>query len=229
MGCPCPPGLIAVHLRRGDYEQHYRHLTSELAEYRFWSTLGSYSVSKPTFPVSGIERVQAKPGHSRVSRPVRTSKGDGGSGGNQDWRHRPQTIAVIYTYYSTNETQNTSSINAQCIPITGIRQSSHPERVVHHDILPDHCDTSFPKLNDTLYDPPYVTASPYTKNEDVTIDPTTLTLEELIVYHCWQDIHLIRDRLHVVREWQRAKKERKLKDVYILTNEKDNFRSNSSA
>jgi hypothetical protein len=77
-----------------------------------------------------------------------------------DWGicHRPQTIAVLYTYYSTNETQNTYLFH-----IEGIRRSSHLEGVAHHDILPDHCDTTFPRLNDTLYDPPYATASPYNK------------------------------------------------------------------
>jgi len=137
------PGLIAVHVRRGDYEEHCKFLSWARAEYGFWAAFGSYSVSQPTFP-----------------------KG-----------------------------------------------------VAHHDIPPDRCDPAFPKLNDTLYDPPYA-ASPH-KNEDGTVDPTTLTLEELISSHCWQDLDSIRDRLHAVREWQKAKNGRELKDVFLLTNSND--------
>jgi len=137
------PGLIAVHVRRGDYEEHCKGLSWVGSEYGFWSSFGSYSASKPTFP-----------------------KG-----------------------------------------------------VPHHDIRPEFCDPTFPKLNDTLYDPPYA-ASPH-KNEDGTVDPTTLTLEELLFHHCWLELDSIRDRLHAVREWQKAEKGRELKDVYILTNVKD--------
>ena len=137
------PGLISVHVRRGDYEEHCKFLSWARVEYGFWAAFGSYSTSKPTFP----------------------------------------------------------------------------EGVPHHDIRPDRCDPTFPKLNDTLYDPPYA-ASPH-KNKDGTVDPTTITLEDLISYHCWQDLDSIRDRLHAVREWQKAKNGRELKDVYILTNAKD--------
>lgn len=137
------PGLLAVHIRRGDYEQHCKFLSEWRVEYGYWNCFGSYSASKPTFP----------------------------------------------------------------------------EGVAHHDISPSRCDPTFPKLNDTLYDPPYA-ASPH-KNEDGSIDPTTLTLEELILYHCWQDLDSIRDRLHAVREWQKAKNGRELKDIYVLTNTKD--------
>lgn len=137
------PGLITVHVRRGDYEQHCKYLASERAEYGFWASFGLYSASKLTFP----------------------------------------------------------------------------EGVAHHDIPPGYCDPTYPKLNDTLYDPPYV-ASPH-KNQDGTIDPTTLTLEDLISYHCWLELDSIRDKLHAVREWQKAKNGRELKDIYVLTNTKD--------
>jgi hypothetical protein len=101
-----------------------------------------------------------------------------------------------------------------------VSKPTFPNGVPHHDIPPDRCDPTFPKLNDTLYDPPYVAASPH-KNEDGTVDPTTLTLEELIQYHCWQDLDSIRDRLHAVREWQKAKKGRQLRDIYVSTNSND--------
>jgi len=133
------PGLLAVHVRRGDYAEHCKFLAWVKVEYGYWSAFGTYGVSQPTFP----------PG------------------------------------------------------------------VPHHEIRPDHIDPTFPKLNDTLYDPPFARRFP--RNPDGSVDPTTLTLEELIQYHCYQDLDATRNRLYAVREWQRAKG-RELKDVFILTN-----------
>jgi hypothetical protein len=130
------PGLLAVHVRRGDFEEHCKFLAWAKAEYNFWASFGTYSVSSPTFP----------PG------------------------------------------------------------------VPHHDIRPDHVDPMLPKLNDTLYDPPH-----FARNPDGTVDSTTLTLEQLIQFHCYQDLDAVRNRLYAVREWQRAKG-RELKDLFILTN-----------
>jgi len=133
------PGLLAAHVRRGDYGEHCKFLAWAKVEYGYWASFGSYSVSQPTFP----------PG------------------------------------------------------------------VPHHDIRPDHVDPTLPTLNDTLYDPPFARHLP--RNPDGTVDPTTLTLEQLIQYHCYQDLDAVRNRLYAVREWQRAKG-RELKDVFILTN-----------
>jgi hypothetical protein len=137
-------GLIAVHARRGDYEQHCKNLSTWQTEYGYWSAFGTYSTSLPTFP-----------------------KG-----------------------------------------------------VAHHKIRPDRCSPTFPKLNDTLYDPPYTGGLSLSlpRNADGTVDPTALTLEQLISYHCWQDLDAIRDRLHAVREWQKKQNGRELWDVYVLTN-----------
>ena len=133
------PGLIAAHIRRGDYEEHCKFLSWAKVEYSYWAGFGTYSVSKPTFP----------PG------------------------------------------------------------------VPHHEIRPDHVDPILPRLNDTLYDPPF--ARHFPRNPDGSVDPTTLTLEQLIQYHCYQDLDAVRDRMHAVRKWQRAKG-RELKDAFILTN-----------
>ena len=138
------PGLLAAHVRRGDYEEHCRMLAWGKIAYGYWASFGTYSVSHPTFP----------PG------------------------------------------------------------------VPHHEIRPDHVDPTFPALNDTLYDPPF--AAHFPRNPDGTVDPTTLTLEQLIQYHCYQDLDAVRGRLHAVREWQRAKG-RELRDAFILTNGSGNW------
>jgi hypothetical protein len=141
------PGLIAVHLRRGDFEKHCKKLSDYQIEFGYWSAFGTYSTSKPTFP-----------------------KG-----------------------------------------------------VAHHEIRPELCDPTYPKLNDTLYDPPYapgslLSSSPnLNKNADGTVDPTTLTLKQLIFSHCWLEIDAVRDRLRAVRGWQKAKNRRELRDIYLLT------------
>lgn len=133
-----------MHVRRGDYVDHCKFLSSYRVEYGYWAAFGTYSVSQPTFP----------PG------------------------------------------------------------------VPHHEIRPDHVDPKLPKLNDTLYDPPF--ARHFPRNPDGSVDPTTLTLEQLIQYHCYQDLDATRDRLHAVREWQRAKG-RELSSVFILTNADENW------
>ena len=138
------PGLLAAHVRRGDYDEHCRFLAWAKVEYAYWASFGTYSVSNPTFP----------PG------------------------------------------------------------------VPHHDIRPDHVDPTLPKLNDTLYDPPFIRHFP--QNPDGSVDPKTLTLEQLIQYHCYQDLDGVRSRLYAVREWQRTKG-RELKDVFILTNGSENW------
>ncbi len=138
------PGLLAAHVRRGDYDEHCRFLSWAKVEYAYWASFPTYSVSHPTFP----------PG------------------------------------------------------------------VPHHDIRPDHVDPTYPKLNDTLYDPPF--ARHFPRNPDGTVDPKILTLEQLIQYHCYQDLDAVRSRLYAVREWQQTKG-RELKDVFILTNGSENW------
>jgi len=138
------PGLLAAHVRRGDFEEHCKWLAWVKAGYLYWAAFGTYSVSPPTFP----------PG------------------------------------------------------------------VPHQNIRPDHVDPTLPRLNDTLYDPPF--ARHFPRNPDGSVDPTTLTLEQLIQYHCYQDLDAVRSRLYAVREWQRAKG-RELKNVFILTNGSENW------
>jgi hypothetical protein len=74
-----------------------------------------------------------------------------------------------------------------------------------------YVNASYPKLPDSIFDPPYSGAHPH--DAEGKVDPTTLTREQLWYLHCWPRLDGIRDKLAAVRRAHPG-----LEDVYLMTN-----------
>jgi len=77
-------------------------------------------------------------------------------------------------------------------------------------------NTSYPKLPDSIFDPPYSVAYPH--DAEGKVDLTTLTAEQLLYLHCWLGMDGIRDKLAAVRRAHPG-----LEDVYLMTNGKERW------
>jgi len=74
-----------------------------------------------------------------------------------------------------------------------------------------YVNTSYPKLPDSIFDPPYSVA--YLHGADGKVDLSTLTREQLWYSHCWPRLDGIRNKLAAVRRAHPG-----LEDVYLMTN-----------
>ena len=131
------PKLVAVHVRRGDYEGHCKWLGTLKAVWNSWNALGTYSRDNATLP-EGFDPKEFK-------------------------------------------------LDARWV------------------------NASYPKLPDSLFDPPYSVARPH--DAEGKVDPTTLTREDLTFLHCWLRMDGIRDKLAAVRRAHPG-----LENVYLMTN-----------
>ena len=74
-----------------------------------------------------------------------------------------------------------------------------------------YVNASYPRLPNSIFDPPYSTAYPH--DAEGKVDPTSLTREQLWYLHCWPRLGGIRDKLAAVRRAHPG-----LDDVYLMTN-----------
>ena len=79
-----------------------------------------------------------------------------------------------------------------------------------------YVNASYPRLPDSIFDPPYSVAHPHDAGGRV--DPAILTREQLWYLHCWPRLDGIRDKLAAVR-----KVHPELEDVYLMTNGKEQW------
>jgi len=136
------PKLVAVHVRRGDYEKHCEMLAAIKAAWTSWNSLGVYSRDNATLP-AGFDPAEF-------------------------------------------------NLDARWV------------------------DASYPKLADSIFDPPYSAAYPH--DAEGKVDPTILTRGELSFLHCWSRMDGIRDKLAAVRRAHPG-----LENVYLMTNGGDRW------
>jgi hypothetical protein len=79
-----------------------------------------------------------------------------------------------------------------------------------------YVNASYPRLPDSIFDPPYSVAYPHDAGGRV--DSAALTREQLWYLHCWPRLDGIRDKLAAVR-----KVHPELEDVYLMTNGKEQW------
>ena len=79
-----------------------------------------------------------------------------------------------------------------------------------------YANASYPKLPDSIFDPPYSVA--YSHDAEGKVDLATLTREQLWYLHCWPRLDGIRNKLAAVRRAHPG-----LEDVYLMTNGKDQW------